>query len=132
MIAARAGSRYGMEGRLAGACLLWGVAFTGANQLLKRVVDPSSLAGWVIAIVPLVVGVWLAVAFARFLRGIDEMQRAIQLQAMALGFGGGFLAVCAYLTLQRVGAPALDTASLLASLPVFYALATVVAGRRYR
>lgn len=123
---------YIIEMRLAGASLLWGAAFTGANQLLKSVVDPSSPAGWVIALVPLVAGVLLAVAFTRFLRGIDEMQRAIQLQAMAVGFGGGFLAICAYLTLQRVGAPVLDTAALLAALPVFYALATLVASRRYR
>jgi hypothetical protein len=117
--------------RLAGACLAWGVCFVGARWLTRDdgLVGPLR---WLVATVPTLAGAALLVAYTRYLREIDELQRAIQLQAMAFGFGGGFLAICGYVTFQPLGAPEVDSYSLLAVMPIFYAIATLVGSGRYR
>ena len=84
------------------------------------------------AALPTIAGGVLLAAYIRYLREIDELQRAIQLRAMALGFGGGFLAICGYVTFQPLGAPRVDPVSLLAVMPVLYAIAVVAGSGRYR
>jgi drug/metabolite transporter (DMT)-like permease len=121
-----------IELRLAGACLVWGLCFTGANFLLKRGDVPEGTTRWIVAGLPSFMGIVLLAAYTRYLRDIDELQRAIQLQALALGFGGGFLAICGYMTFVRMGAPAIDLSVALSTMPVFYAIAVLFGSGRYR
>ena len=120
------------ELRLAGASLGWAICFVGARYLIKRDLVPDGALTWLVAVLPAVAGAALLLMYSRYLRAIDEMQRAIQLQAMALGFGGGFLAICAYSTLQPLGAPAADSLTLLAIMPILYAVAMLAGSGRYR
>ena len=118
--------------RLVGACLAWGVCFVGARWLIRYGTLPGGAIRWLVAALPTVTGVALLAAYARYLREIDELQRAIQLRAMAFGFGGGFLAICGYVTFQPLGAPQVDPVSLLAVMPMLYAIAVLVGTGRYR
>ena len=118
--------------RLAAVCLAWAVAFVGARYLLRHVLAPEGAIAWLVAAVPSVAGVALMVAYTRYLRDIDELQRAIQLRAMAYGFGGGFLAICGYVTFEALGAPAVDSTSLIAVMPILYSVAMVTSAGRYR
>ena len=120
-----------MELRLAGACLAWGLCFVGARLLIKYGMVSGSSA-WVVGALPSVAGAMLVAAFTRYLREVDELQRTIQLQALALGFGGGFLAICGYATFEQLGAPAVDPGTMLAIMPVLYAIGTLIGWRRYR
>lgn len=120
-----------MEGRVAAASLGWALCFVGAAQAL----DAGAVTGaaaWLIAAAPTVAGAGLLIVYMRYLRSIDELQRAIHLEALALGFGGGFLAICAYMTFEPLGAPAADPLQLLAAMPVLYAIALIAGAARYR
>jgi len=120
-----------MDLRLAGACLAWAVCFAGARLLIKYGAV-SGASAWLVAALPSVAGVMLLAAFTRYLREIDELQRTIQLQAIALGFGGGFLAICGYVTFEPLGAPAVDPVGVLAIMPVLYAIGILIGWGRYR
>jgi hypothetical protein len=51
---------------------------------------------------------------------------------MALGFGGGFLGICGYVTFQPLGAPPVGPVTLLVIMPVLYAIGILVGNGRYR
>jgi hypothetical protein len=118
--------------RVAAAFVGWAICFAGARWLTRDDEVLSGAVRWMVATVPAIAGVLLLVAYTRYLREIDELQRTIQLQAMAFGFGGGFLAICAYATFVPLGAPRVDHLDLLAMMPVLYSLAVVVNTVRYR
>lgn len=118
--------------RLAGASLVWAVCFVGARSLIRHGLLPGGAVPWLVAALPTVAGVVLVAAYTRYLREIDELQRAIQLRAMALGFGGGFLGICSYVTFQPLGGPQVDPVDLLVIMPVVYAIGVVVETGRYR
>ena len=120
------------ERRLAGACLTWAFCFVIARWLIRYGGLPGGAIPWLVATLPTVAGIVLLGAYTRYLREIDELQRAIQLQAMALGFGGGFLAICAYVTFVPLGAPSVDPLSLLSVMPALYAVGILIGRRQYR
>jgi len=116
---------------LAGITLLWALVFVGATRLIKsELLSPGALP-WLVAAAPCVAAVFVLVAYMRFLREADELQRLIQLQALALGFGGGFFTICGYSLFERVGAPPAGV-ELATVMPVLYALGVLLGERRYR
>ena len=120
------------EMKLAGISLLWALCFVGGKFLITSDLLPAGPISWLIAALPSVAAVFLLVAYGRFLRQTDELQRLIQLQALALGFGGGFFAICGYSLFQELGAPAVDAIDALAVMPFFYVFGTFLGWRRYR
>ena len=76
--------------------------------------------------------VFLVLIYSRFLREADEFQRTVQLQALALGFGGGFFTICGYSLFERAGAPAVSGPDLAVAMPLFYVLGIFLGWRRYR
>ena len=120
-----------MEGWVAAASLGWALCFVGAAKALDAG-TMTGFAAWLIAAAPSVAGVGLLLVYMRYLRAIDELQRVIHLEALAFGFGGGFLAICAYMTFEPLGAPAADPLQLLAAMPVLYAVALIAGTARYR
>lgn len=118
--------------RLAGVCLVWGILFAGGMMLIKHELLPAGPLPWLIALLPSVAGVFVLLEYVRFLRRADELQRLIQLQAMAWGFGGGFLAICGYSLFEQLGAPSADAAGIVAVMPILYAVASLVGAWRYR
>lgn len=120
-----------MELWVAAASLLWALCFVGAKQVLGDAPEPGATS-WLIAALPTLAGIGLLAVYVRYLRRIDELQRAIHLEALAIGFGGGFLAICAYMSFEPLGAPAANALDLLAVMPVTYALALLIGSGRYR
>jgi hypothetical protein len=108
------------------------VLFTGAMRILKSDVVTGKPIAWLIAALPSVAAVWMLVAYTRYLRQMDELERLIQLEAMGWGFGGGFFAICGYLLIEPLGAPAIDAATFAVILPVLFALGMLAGRWRYR
>lgn len=117
---------------LAGACLAWALTFVASLHLIREGLAPAGPVSWALAALPTLLAIPVLVIFLRFLRGTDELQRLIQLEAMALAFGGGFFVLCGYEIFEELGAPAADTLDLVVVLPVLYALGSLLGWWRYR
>jgi hypothetical protein len=91
--------------------LIWGIGLTIASQSLKGrlfPVDAGSLLAWAVALLPVALFVGVLWAYLRFLQKADELQRLIQLQSLAVGFGAGLLLLMHWELFEFVGAPAMD------------------------
>jgi hypothetical protein len=115
--------------------LAWGVGLTIGSQTLKgRIlhVEAGSLRAWIFALAPVVLFVGALRAYLRFLRGTDELQRLIQLQALAVGFGVGLLLLLHWELFEFVGAPAMDPSDAVL-VPIFaWIFSQIYFGWRYR
>jgi hypothetical protein len=69
------------------------VGFLVTFLFLPEVVptEPGSVAGVVVALVPLVPVIWIAVALIRHVDRVDELQRGLLLLSLAIGFGAAML-----------------------------------------
>ena len=126
------GGRRRDEMRFAGMTLAWAISFTGCTFLIKSDLLPGGPIPWVVAALPSVAAVIVLIAYVRFLRQADELQRIIQLQALAVGFGGGFFAICGYSLFELLGAPATDNVDIMTLMPLFYVLGMLIGWTRYR
>lgn len=88
----------------------------------------------VVALVPVAPSAWLVWQMGRAILGLDELQRKIQLEGLALAFAATTLFTVIYGMLQvaRVGVPSLQLFYVYVVMILFYALGTFLAGRRYR
>lgn len=118
--------------RFAGFTLGWALVFVGCSFVIKRDLLPEGSIRWVVAALPSVAAVFLVGAFLRFLNEADEFQRLVQLQSLAVGFGGSFFFLTGYAIFERVGAPAIDFSDAAAIMPVLYAVGIFVSAWRYR
>lgn len=111
--------------------LAWALSFVGASMTLSRgwVTGPAA---WALAAVPVVLSVVVMVVYSRFLRQTDELQRLIQLEALALGFGGSLFGLLAYVLLRRLGVPEVDLADLSVGMIGLYVLGIFIGWRRYQ
>ena len=110
----------------------WAVSFAGISQLLKRDLLPTGAISWVAAALPTVAGILVFLAFRRFLREADELQRMVQLRALALGFGATWIAIFGYPLFESLGAPGLDVTDYGLVMAVAYSLGSVIGWRQYR
>ncbi len=96
--------------------------------------DSQPVASWAAVAVNLAVGVGWIVAHARYLRGIDELQRKIMLDALAVTLGVGWVGGFAYVVADDAGLIAYDANLAIFSmlLAVVYMVAIVVGNLRYR
>jgi hypothetical protein len=87
---------------------------------------------WVAVGVNLLVGAGVIIAFQRYLRRADELDRKIMLDALAVTLGVAWVTGFAYVVANAAGLITIDIAVLLAAPGVVFAL-LVAAGRiRYR
>jgi hypothetical protein len=94
----------------------------------------QSTASWLAVAANLLVGVaWIA-AFTRFLRALDDLQRKILQDALAITLGVGWVGGFAYVVADGAGLVAhdVDIAVFPALLGVVYLVAFVVGKVRYR
>jgi hypothetical protein len=111
---------------------LWAVVFTGANQLIKRGVLEGGPLTWLVVVLPFVAGGLAMLAYGSYLRQADELQRLIQFQGLALGFGGTFFLFSGYKALERLGAPVANFSDVALVMAVLYTLGIFLGWRRYR
>ena len=109
----------------------WAVAYVAAGLSLSRGLVPSGAAAYVAAAVPIALSIAGVLTWVHFLRHADELQRKIQLEAMALGFGAGFVVSYGLGVLVRAGLPPVDATTPFTAMVLCYVLGILVSGRRY-
>jgi hypothetical protein len=80
-------------------------------------------------VLPIAYGMW---AYRRFLHGIDELQRRIQLDGLAFAVGGTGLITMTWGFLELAGLPRLSTLWVFPILVWLWGLGSALAARRYR
>lgn len=85
-----------------------------------------------IAVSPVIPALYAVVAFARYLGSMDELQRHIQLEAMAFAFGGTAIGTFGYGFLERVGLPHLNWLYVWPFMVLFWGIGLLLANRRYQ
>ncbi len=108
----------------------WGLAFVVATLLLRFGVVSGALS-YLVAVAPTAVAAGTVLAYLRFLREADELQRKIQLESIAWGFGIGAVFMMSYRLLERVGLPPMDTSDPLVVMMLTWGIASLFLSRRY-
>ncbi len=112
--------------------LAWAIAWVVASITIKHEWVGKGTAQLIIALLPTVLGVGMLFAYAKFLREADELQRKIQLDALALGFGSGLVGSVLYQLLGRTGfVAAADISDAILILIVGYIAGILIGQRRY-
>ncbi len=113
---------------------VWIIVYLSARFLLEetRLADPLRLAA---AFAPLFAFFWFVWVVQRALKGADELQRLIQLEALALAFPTTMVVMMTLGLMEiyhggRLALPPLR--DLWAMLPALYAICVAVAYWRYR
>jgi hypothetical protein len=113
------------------AMLSYAVAVLVSLVLLKQ--SPSS-AWWRIplALAPIIPIFFALRAFLRFFQRSDELQRRIQLEALALSFGGTCVVTFSYGLLEYAGFPTLNWGWVPTMMIVFWGIGSAIASLRYQ
>ncbi len=110
----------------------WAVLFLAATMGIKRELYPEGPVLWIVAALPMVAGILVVVAYARFLREADELQRVIHYQALALACGAGWLAVSLTAILEKMNALASGTDLTILAMAIAYSAWILIGQVRYR
>lgn len=116
---------------------LWAIAWAASLAIASYV----SKYDWYSAALPISIafvlhsgiGVGMILAFKRFLKELDEMERKIQLDSMALSIGVTLVVFGSYSVLEKAGrAPELEASYLIVLMALTY-MVGIIAGRiRYQ
>ncbi|HET6262075.1 MAG TPA: hypothetical protein VFG99_07530 [Chloroflexia bacterium] len=115
-----------------GAMIAYVIVLTASVLTLRSYPDPDAAWRIPVALLPVVPAILLMMAFVRYMRGIDELQRQIQLEALALGFGGTAVLTFGYGFLQGVGLPLLNWTFVFPLMVGLWGIGVAIAGRRYQ
>ena len=120
--------RYTVE--FGGALLAYALVLALSMMLLRSMEDST----WRIpvALAPVLPALFVALSALRGIARLDELQRRIQLEALAFAFGGTAILTFSYGFLQKVGFPNLSWLLVWPLMAVLWALGKLVASRRYR
>lgn len=121
--------RYLVE--LGGAMALYAVLLVGAN-LLERAWQPAGAARVALSLVPMLGALAAAAAIMRGLWRMDELQRRIQFDAIAMAFLATALITFGWGFVENDGVPRLRAFMVWPIMADCWMLALVVAVRRYR
>lgn len=84
------------------------------------------------AALPMIAGIFVLVAVVSAIRSMDEMQRAIQLEALAIAVGGMFMVFIVQITLDMAGRPvAINPGNNLMIMDALYLVGFLFGRRRY-
>ena len=88
----------------------------------------------IIALIPVIPTALLIWSIAKAIMKMDELQRKIQIEGLALAFAGTCLATLIYgmLRIADVGLPELSTLYVYVLMILLYSIGAIIAGRRYR
>jgi hypothetical protein len=120
--------------RLALWTLAWVATLALARFGPRLLWDSQPVASWTAVATNLAVGIGWIVAHARYLRGIDGLQRKLMQDALAITLGVGWVGGFAYVVADAADLIAhdVDLGVFPALLGVVYMIATVVGTKRYR
>ena len=96
-------------------------------------ISPSS-AWWRIplALTPVIPAIFAMIAYMRFVGRIDELQRRIQFEGLAFGFGGAGILTFSYGFLENVGFPHISWIFVFPLMIALWGIGVAVASWRYR
>lgn len=109
----------------------WCITFLPALYMLKEGLIPSGALSYAAAIVPTALAAIGVAAYVRFLRDADELQRQIQLEALSLGFGAGFVAAFGLQLLEEAGLGTYGAPDTFSAMLIFYFIGLYLGTRRY-
>lgn len=110
--------------------LAWMLSFAATIFAISRQLIPGGLPTYLAIAGSTLLGFVGVLAFFHFLRQADELQRKIQLEALALGFGGGFLATFTLSLLERTGLE-VDLGDPFLAMVLLYVAGILLGARRY-
>ncbi len=110
----------------------WAVTFLPALYLFRRGHMPPGAVSYVAVAVPIALAIAGVIAYIRFLREADELQRQIQLEALSLGFGAGFVASFGLQLLEELGLGEFGAPDTFSVMVFFYLAGMLLGTRRYR
>ncbi len=84
-----------------------------------------------LAVTPMVPAIFMMLAVMRFYNRMDELQRRMQLEALAFGFAGTAILTFSYGFLEGVGFPHLSWLFVWPLMGTLWILGKVIARRRY-
>jgi hypothetical protein len=116
---------------LGGALAIY-AALLVASSYLTQTLHPGSLARYAIVLTPMLGIVGCVWAIIRHLRRLDEMQRRIQLEALAISFAGFAFGSLAWGFAESAGAPHLPTFLIWPIMAALWVLGGFIAHRQYR
>ena len=112
--------------------LVWVVSWVVANIAIKEAWAADWLPPALYAVIPTILGVVMMLAYWKFLREADELQRKIQLEALAIGFGAGVVGGYTVHLLSRAGVlSSVEFSEVAAFMMIVYAIASLIGERRY-
>ncbi len=85
-----------------------------------------------LALAPVIPIIFAMIAFMRFMRRIDEMQRRIQFEALAFGFAGAGVITFSYGFLELVGFPHISWIFVFPLMIALWGIGSGIAARRYQ
>ena len=129
---------YQQANRRSAQLALWTLAWVATLALAKLgptyLWDARTVASWAAVALNVAVGIGWIVAHGRYLRGIDELQRKIVQDALAITVGVGWVVGFVYVVAEAAGliSRELEIGVFPTLLGVIYITATVVGHLRYR
>lgn len=87
--------------------------------------------GYCITFVPIIPRIFAGLAFLRFFRGLDELQRRIQLEAVVSSFLGTCFITLTWAFQQNTGLPRFDVSWVASMRIALWGIGVEMAKRRY-
>jgi hypothetical protein len=121
------------DNQFVGLGLIWLAAYFAARGVLER----SDLEPWlriVVALAPIPIFAWFLSRFRAAVRSLDELERRIHLEAMAVAFPLGILLLQTLALMQRAVELKFEDwsyAHVWIYLPIFYFLSLGIVRKRY-
>jgi len=116
--------------RLVGWILAWSVSLVGVKHGIDHEWLPADGPTFLATLISTGIGLGMILGYRRFLREADELQRKIQLDALALSLGVALVGTATYKLIERAGVVAdADISNIVLLISVTY-LATFLFGQR--
>lgn len=111
--------------------LVWAVCFVGLSFAVRGGQLAPGLLAWAAVAACTLLGLVVVWYYMRFLREADELLRKIQLEALAIGFGAGFIGTFSLSLLEHLHGWVFDIGDILLLMVAFYVLGIISGMRRY-
>lgn len=122
---------YSYPVELTAAMGLYALLLVGAN-MVDHTQHPTGAARMALALTPMIGAVAAAWVIMRKIWRLDELQRRIQLDAIAVSFLATALITFGWGFAQGAGAPSLHAHAIWPMMALFWVVGVAVAHRRYR
>lgn len=119
--------------RYVASLIVWALSYLACTYLIAGETVTGGAAGWTIALLPSLTAAVAVGFFIRYLWNADEMQRLIELQALALAVFVGFITWPGLNLLKEMGVAVDDISEFQPMVMIMaYVAGTVLSRRQFR